>query len=533
MARKPKIVPRKNPGNKPVTKPQPTGAGKSAKPVKPKKPVVVPRTPKPAKVAPTSPEPVADTPAPASTPAPTPPSPASERDRQAAQVFAYATNLHRQGDHEQAIEAYCRALSLSPGNAEIYSNMGICLRAQGKLAAAVSCYRRALVLQPDDAVILTNLGNVLRDMDDFQPAISALGRALTIAPNMPRVLFNMALALRDVGEVDKAIACLAKAMVDNPEDIACHVEIGFSFLMNGDLARGFAHLEWRTALAEYRQAMPQVAMWDGKPLAGKTILVYQDGGLSDAVLFARYISKLKDFGANVVLECHAKAADLLSTVQGVDKICIAGKQRPDFHVHAPLMSLSHLLGGSDQILSEKIPYIKVGQAQPVNLPPKAGLQTRTGLCWAPDMVRANARDRSCRLEDLLDLVTVPGVTAFSLQGGQRAGDLATVSCPALITDLSTQIENLADLAGAISQLDLVICVDGVTAHIAGALGKPTWVLLPFTTDWHWNPLAQTSVWYPHMRLFRQPRPGDWASVVDEVKQALFEHTSQQLTPTRA
>jgi hypothetical protein len=195
------------------------------------------------------------------------------------------------------------------------------------------------------------------------------------------------------------------------------------------------------------------------------------------------------------------------------------------------MSLPHILGLGDQTLAELVPYMDPPDAHSVNLSPAGGLQIRAGLCWSPDVVRAGAMDRSIPLDDILKLLSVPGVMAFSLQGGDRAGDLKALSCPALTTDLGPQIKDLAGLADAISQLDLVICVDSVTAHVAAALGKPTWVLLPFVSDWRWHPVGErgeTSVWYPSMRLFRQTRPDDWSGVIEDVHQALFERATRKL-----
>lgn len=236
----------------------------------------------------------------------------------------------------------------------------------------------------------------------------------------------------------------------------------------------------------------------------------------------------------MIVECHAKAAPLIATIEGVDKVCIAGNDRPDFDVQAPIFSLPHILDDENITLNDNGdsgPYITASASHSVNLPPSGGLQIRTGLCWSPDVVRRGTEDRSCSLDQMMALLAVPGITAFSLQGGERAGDINSSSCPALITDLEPQIKNTADLADAISQLDLVICVDSVTAHVAGAMGKPTWVLLPFVSDWRWHtghPATENSAWYPSMRIFRQSRPGDWSGVIKEVQGALSKRAAGKL-----
>jgi hypothetical protein len=274
--------------------------------------------------------------------------------------------------------------------------------------------------------------------------------------------------------------------------------------------------------------MPDTTLWNGEPLGGKSIIIVQDGGLGDVIQFARYFQSVKDRGANVIVECHNKAAPLIATVPGVDKITILGNQRPDADVYAPLQSLPHILKTGEQTLAENVPYVSFEGSSAVNLPPVSGLQLRTGFCWSPDVVSGGAIERACPLEQFIKLLPIPGITGFSLQGGVRVDDLVAVASPALITDLSPQISNLSDLANAISQLDLVICVDSVTAHVAGALGKPTWVLLPFVSDWRWHPAGETSIWYPSMRLFRQSAPGDWSGVIEDVHQALYDKVTRKL-----
>ncbi len=534
MARKPKIVPRKKPkiisAAKPVTDTVvdtvTDTVNTATEPVVEQGAEVVE-------------QPVTETPTPAPTPTPTAPNAppvVMTREREAAQVFAYATNLHTQGDFAGAERAYARAINLAPDNPDIYNNMGICLRAQGKLAAAITCYRRSLVLRAESAEVFSNLGNAQRDLAQYHSAITSFAQALKLNPKSNRALFNMGMALRDVGEVEQAIRCLKNIVTENHHDIVAHLELGYCLLMRGDLELGFTALEMRVGLPGVVEQMPTnngtILQWDGQPLGGKTVLIFQDGGLGDLIQFGRYISHVKERGANVLVECHKKSATLMASVPGVDKICIAGNQRPHYDVYAPITSLPHILAIGNHTLVEQVPYVSTDDAQSVKLPPAGGLQLRTGLCWSPDVVRKNAEavgnNRACPLDELMSLLAIPGITAFSLQGGERAGDVQTISSPALMTDLSPQINDLSDLADAISQLDLVICVDSVTAHVAGALGKPTWVLLPFVSDWRWHPVGETSIWYPEMRLFRQSEAGDWSDAIEELRTALYSRTTNRL-----
>ncbi|NQV45757.1 MAG: tetratricopeptide repeat protein, partial [Rhodospirillales bacterium] len=264
------------------------------------------------------------------------------RDREAARVFALATDLHRRGEYDQAVLAYSRALTLDGSNPDIYNNLGVCLRAQGKLAAASACYRRALVLKPNDAGILSNLGNTHRDMFDLQSAITCLSKAVQNAPQSPEAVYNLGLTLRDAGDNKKAITCFESALNMRKDYAACHVDYGTSLMLKGDMAKGYEEYEWREKMTAART--PEQPRWDGSDLKGKTILLQQEGGMGDVIQFLRYIPAVKERNANVIVECHGSLARLIATAPGVDKVIIADSPLPGFDVYAPIMSLPYILG---------------------------------------------------------------------------------------------------------------------------------------------------------------------------------------------
>lgn len=442
------------------------------------------------------------------------------RDREAARVFALATDMHRRGEYDQAVLAYSRALTLDGTNPDIYNNLGVCLRAQGKLSAASACYRRALILKPNDAGVLSNLGNTLRDMSDLRSAIACLSRAVRNAPQSPEAVYNLGLALRDAGDNAKAIACFESALSMRKDYATCHVDYGVSLLLKGELAKGAEEYEWRTKLAGARTR--EQPRWDGSDLGGKTILLQQEGGMGDVIQFLRYIPAVKEKNANVVVECHGSLARLIATAPGVDKVVIADSPLPHFDVYAPIISLPHIMGIADQTLSNTVPYIKPPELHSIQLPPAGGRQVRVGFCWSPSRPRAGGPDRSCPLERIIEMLSIPGIIAFSLQMGERAKDLEAESCDALMPDVGSRLTDLADLAAAIDQMDLVVTVDSATAHVAGALGKPVWLLTPFAPDWRWGEEGESCIWYPTMRLFRQVQPGRWDKPFEALQEALYQ-----------
>ncbi len=441
------------------------------------------------------------------------------RDREAARVFALATDLHRRGEYDQAVLAYSRALTLDGSNPDMYNNLGVCLRAQGKLAAASACYRRALVLKPNDAGILSNLGNTHRDMFDLQSAITCLSKAVQNAPQSPEAVYNLGLTLRDAGDNKKAITCFESALNMRKDYAACHVDYGTSLMLKGDMAKGYEEYEWREKMTAART--PKQPRWDGSDLKGRTILLQQEGGMGDVIQFLRYIPAVKERNANVIVECHGSLARLIATAPGVDKVIIADSPLPGFDVYAPIMSLPYILGTPENVCSDNIPYLSPPELHSIQLPPSGGRQTRVGFSWAPGRPRGGTPDRSCPVARIIELLAIPGIVAFSLQMGERAEDLKAESCDALMPDLGSRLTDLADLAAAIEQLDLVVCVDSAVAHVAGALGKPTWLMVPFAPGWQWHTEGETSAWYPSMRLFRQSQPGSWDSVFEELHEALY------------
>ena len=449
------------------------------------------------------------------------------RDREAARVFALATDLHRRGEYDQAVLAYSRALMLDGTNPDIYNNLGVCLRAQGKLAAASTCYRRALVLKPNDAGVLSNLGNTQRDMFDLQSAIISLSKAVRNAPQSPEPIYNLGLVLRDAGDNDKAITCFESALGMRKDYATCHVDYGISLMLKGDLAKGFEEYDWRSKMTAARET--EQPRWDGSDLKGKTILLHQEGGMGDVVQFLRYIPAVKAKGANVIVECHGMLARLIATAPGVDKVIIAGSPLPKFDVYAPIMSLPLILGMPEDTLSGSIPYVSPPELHSIQLPPAGGQQVRVGFCWSPGRARAGTPDRSCPITKMIELLAIPGIVAFSLQMGERTEDLKAEGCDALMPDIGARLTDMADLAAVVEQLDLVVCVDSVVAHVAAALGKPTWLLVPFAPNWQWHTEGDTCAWYPSMRLFRQSQPGSWDSVFDALSEALYARAQETLS----
>lgn len=453
------------------------------------------------------------------------PPPPSKREIEAQRLFALATEHHRQGRLDEAIAGYTRVLAYQPAHPDAYNNLGVALRVRGKFAAAVACYRRALGIRPDNSGTWSNLGNVLRDLGRLEEAVAAHQRAVSLAPRSAEAVYNLGLVLKDMGQTDTAIACFVRTLEINPEHVDCHWDRALTHLMRGDLERGFAEYEWRWRRPDSPpRGFPQ-PLWDGSDLEGRTLLLHQEQGLGDTIQFVRYAPMIKERGATVIVECQPELARLFSGAPGVDMVAIRGGPLPAFDTFAPMMSLGRIFGTTLETIPAPIPYLFAPDLHSAHLAVAPGTRLNVGIAWAGKPTHRNDRNRSCPFFHFIELMDTPGVAFYSLQKGERAADLRDAACEALVADAGAVLHDLLDTAAVVEQLDLVITVDTALAHLAGAMGRAVWVLLPYVPDWRWLMGRDDSPWYPTLRLFRQERPGDWAGVFLRVREALEATTT--------
>lgn len=445
--------------------------------------------------------------------------------REAVRLFAIGVDLHRRGRLADAVRAYGRSLLFNPHVPDVYNNLGVALRAQGKREAAVASYRRAVALNPEAANYRSNMGNALRELGRFEDAAVALQQALRLAPGSPEILYNFGLVLREMGRSDTALGCFNAVLKAKPDHAEAHFDRALTFLQMGDFKQGFAEFEWRWKLRRARPRTFKQPAWDGRDLAGATLFVHHEPGLGDTIQFARYAALARKKGGRVIVECPAELARLLETLDGVERVVIHGSPLPPFDVHAPLLSLPRLLGTTAETVPADVPYLRPPSLNPLGLPAADPKAIRVGVVWSSE-ARADGnrpgedRHRTCPFPHVLELAGIPGVTLYSLQRGEAAGDLGRHAAEALMLDVGGLIADYADAAAAVARLDLIIGVDVPMVHLAGALGVPTWTLLSGIGDWRWGAAGETTPWYPSMRLLRQKTRGDWAGLLAFARDAL-------------
>ena len=433
---------------------------------------------------------------------------------------------HNAGRLSEAEAVYRQILEGYPHQPGALHLLGLIAFQQGHPEDALDLIRQAIVASPLESVFHCNLGLILRRTDRLDEALASVEKAATLDPQDLKPLLERGQVLFALGRPVEAMAAFESVLRHDGENALAHLGIAFAALALGDFERGWTEFEYRWRHAEYATQTRSFTqpLWDGRPLAGSTILLHAEQGLGDTLQFVRFAPQVKALVGRVQLECQPELKSLLEGAPGVDEVFARGDPAPDFDVHAPLMSLPWLLGTSLQSIPDVVPYLPEAarRVQPGGGRPLTNDgQLKVGLVWAGSAVNQNDHQRSTTLQTFAPLGGVADVAFFGLQKGPAGGQAALPPAGLAFTDLGPDLSDFADTAAAIMQLDLVITVDTAIAHLAGALARPVWVVLPFAPDFRWLLDRDDSPWYPTARLFRQQRRTDWASVMQEVRAALM------------
>jgi tetratricopeptide (TPR) repeat protein len=420
--------------------------------------------------------------------------------------------LHRLGRNDEARRAYQRALAIDPGFAEAHNGLGVALAGLGDPADAAAAFRRALEIDPGHAEAMNNLGNVLKRQDDLAGAVDVYRRAIAARPRLVEAHVNLGNALRSLGQVAAAADALTDAVGLDRENAEAHWGLAQALLVQGRFAEGWPEYAWRARIREFAgqtwsHGRPR---WDGQPLAAKTILLDADHDVADAIQFIRYVPRVAALVSRVVVKCPESLIGLFRSVNGIRVAGPDVDKRKRFDVEAPLISLPGLFGTDEASIPDTVPYMAPPPGGPaLDLPAGDGLTV--GLAWAGD-----GGGRAIDLGLLTPLLDIPGCRFVALETATGTGDVMARGLVGRIREFGDLAGDLVGVAWVMQHLDLVIAADGALAHLAGALGRPVWTLLPFAPDWRWLLDRASSPWYPTMRLYRQQTAGDWAGVVDRV-----------------
>jgi len=457
-----------------------------------------------------------------------------ERALAAKPDFAAAHNdlgiaLAELGRTAESAESYRRAVALDPAFVAALSNLGLALQSQGREAEAIACFRQALAAEPGFAEASLNLGNTLIGTGEPAAALAAYESAVAHAPGDARMHNNLGRALEALGRDEAALAAYARAAALSPGYAGAQLNLALAHLAQGDFAAGWPLYEWRWRTGDLTPRALPAPLWTGaEELAGKTLFVYAEQGLGDTLHVARYVPLLAARGARVVFEAQRALLPLLASLDGVASLLAPGDDLPEIDLQIPLLSLPGAFATTLDTLPARVPYL----APPAERVARwrgeieALARPRIGLAWAGSLANRNDRNRSLPLALLEPVLARPGASLVSLQKDLREGDAAILHRHPQVLPLGERLADFADTAAVMSLLDLVVSVDTAPAHLAGALARPRFLLLPFAGEWRWLRGRRDSPWYPTARLFRQPAPGDWPGAVTELMAAL-----DKLSPT--
>ncbi len=431
------------------------------------------------------------------------------------------------GDLAAAAIHYRHATSLKPSMAEAWNNLGNILKQRGDLAGAIDCYRQGVRLQPELGETHYNLGSALREADDPEPAVRELMIALRLKPHYAEAYNNLGLAWKKLGAYDLAIDAFTRAVQANPESAEAHWNRSFFKLMMGDFSEGWRDYEWRYRIPEWRLVYPHrldLPPWDGAVDKKKRLLVHDEQGLGDTLQFVRYLPRVRERCGWVILETRRELMGLLRGFPGVDEL-VERPQRPGLFAGVdcciPLLSLPRIFGTTVDTIPAEVPYLRPDPVKTTlwaeRLKPH-GL--RVGIVWAGRPEHSNDRNRSCPLGHFRPLADLSGISLMGLQKGPASAQAESVAFANSVRNIGDDLHDFSDTAAVLANLDLLVSVDTAVVHLAGAMGKPVWVLLPTISDWRWMLNREDSLWYPTMRLFRQSHPGDWDQVFRRVAQEI-------------
>jgi tetratricopeptide (TPR) repeat protein len=425
--------------------------------------------------------------------------------------------------NEEAIRHHEQAIALRPNYAEAYLGLGDALKALDRHEEAVAHYEKALTINPNYAEAHSSFGNALEVLGRPDAALEHYAQALAIRPEHPEAHVDLGNAYLSLGRCDEALASYEQALAIKPDFHGSRWNRSLVCLLTEDWNRGWRDYEarWEAKQSQHKRNFAEPLWLGQEPLQGRKILLHAEQGLGDAFMVLRYVPRVADAGAEVILELPASLTSLLARAKGVTQVIEKGQELPRFDLHCPLMSLPLAFGTTLETVPGEVPYVWPERDRVLEWRQRLGdvALPRVGVAWHGNALPDPKRSIPIQTFGEIDL---PGVELVSLH--QEIPDEVRDVLPRhRIRYFGDQIRDFSDTAALIALMDFVISIDTSVAHLAGAMGKPTWILLPFSADWRWLCDREDSVWYPTARLFRQPRIGDWDSVLQRVRQELATH----------
>jgi Flp pilus assembly protein TadD len=442
-----------------------------------------------------------------------------------AEAFRQAKALHDAGKYAEAEALLREAIARDPNNSDLRNARGVMFAAMNRHLDALWCYRDALALSPRAPGIWTNLGNALTQLKHLKGAVACHRRAIEMAGGGDALLHhNLGTSLAAAGRHGEAVIAFSRALELKPDYHMAQWDRGRGYLYLGNYRQGWIDYEARKITGQLPARDLPGAAWRGEPYAGKRLALLVEQGFGDTLWVARYLPQVKALGGELIIECQREVMPLIAAMGVADKLVARGEKLPSADLHCYLCSLPGLFT-PDLASIPPSPYLAASRERLAKFRPqldRAGGRLKVGIVWSGSVTFKKNHERAQPLMRFFQAFALPGVQLYGLQKGPREKELAALPRGGPIIDLAADLSDFADTAAAIAQLDLVIMTDSAVAHLAGAMGKPVWLLLGDVAHWLWLLERTDSPWYPSIRLFRPRAEGDWDYVFDSASVELMQ-----------
>ena len=439
-------------------------------------------------------------------------------------LYCRALALAQQNRLGEALASFDNSLAIARDNTDAWTHRGNVLHGLKRFEEALESYDKALAVGPGRANTLNDRGAALVELGRFDEAIASYKAALSLKPDSAETWNNLGLALVALKRFDDALASYGRATAINPDLAEAHFDESLCRLLIGDFRRGWEEYEWRWKRKDRRwkiRDFPQPKWLGDEDISGRRILLHTEQGLGDTIQFCRYASLAAERGARVILVVQPPLRSLFESLPAPMEVLPEGEPLPAFDLHCPLPSLPLAFRTTLDNIPARVPYLTASEERVKFWRAKLGgsERPRVGLVWSGHPEHRNDRDRSLPLNALMPLIRELD-ELFSLQKEIRDPDREVLESIGTIRHFGDELTDFCDTAALVQLMDVVISADTSVAHLAGAMGKPVWILVPYSPDWRWLLDREDSPWYPTARLFRQSRRGDWAGVVERVAEEL-------------
>lgn len=423
--------------------------------------------------------------------------------------------------YEEALLCYTKAMQTKPNHPPLISNYGNALQGLKRFEEAITYYDRALAIDPKFASGWFNRGNALRALGQDEKASENYERALNLDDNLTEAVLNRGVVMLDARDLQQAVFCFEFVKLRDPNNVKANFNLGYCNLLLGNLKEGWKGYEWRWKSDDLKLVKVELPfpIWNGEqPIKNKRLLVYSEQGFGDLIQFCRYIEILDKMGAQVILVCHDTLAPLMHTLAGVTQIIVPGQLIPEVDYYINMMSVPMAVDTELATIPAKPSYLSSDSVKVAVWQEKLGVSKapKVGIVWSGNVEYKNDVKRSIPIQQMMELAH-KGLELICLQKEIRKEDKTKLAKYPKVKFYGDSLHDFSDTAALIELMDVVVTIDTSVAHLAGALGKPVWILLPFNSDWRWFLEREDSPWYPSVRLFRQKKSGDWGSVVQRVK----------------